>query len=687
MSQQNNIQFLIELLAKNKGALEAAAALGKVGAQAKQTKTEMAGLTKQSGALGDQLSRFFAAGAVLAFARSALTEFAKVERGFGAIGIQMRQLGIDADKALPRVEAGLQAISDAGDGLLTETVPAFQRFLGLTKDADAAMSLVTLASRMAESGMGDLSQAVLTLTQLVSGQAARGLKQFGINISGAEDGSVDAAEALKLLNASFTEETAAIQDTQDELDKLEASWSKMKQVAGPAVKFIIDLFLDLVKNVSAVGAAIFTVFDRTAYGGGLQKFLLKLGENVDATWAGLGMSAEPGKAGLQSGEEYQKGFLTALIKAQEAIDAKNKAKREKEAEDARKAAAERAEIEADADEKLLQQKAAMAAKGTEVALQADLRLLETQRLRAIEAAQKAGADTEAIHETFMLARAQKIADFGAFQESQDADLREREMDAAVRRTEIDDEILENAMERYRQEMEAERELLQLQLESDELTLESRKDLEKKLARLDLQRKLSTVTSEKAKAAIIAAAGLQEGQLATTLADQKKALNRQAVMQAVAIGEAVFGESKALAIAQAVINTWNAANAALASPPGPPWTIPLTALVVATGLANVAKIMATEKESGGKRGFDDPMNDRLAYLGGRKWADDMVRLTNTGFRDALASQPLVQPLAAGGEGASQISLTVNGLYGGRAGMRHLRRELERATRLDRPRRTR
>lgn len=58
------------------------------------------------------------------------------------------------------------------------------------------------------------------------------------------------------------------------------------------------------------------------------------------------------------------------------------------------------------------------------------------------------------------------------------------------------------------------------------------------------------------------------------------------------------EQQALQIAQATISTFTAANQALSSPPGPPFTLPLVAAVVAQGLANVAKISGVGFEDGG-----------------------------------------------------------------------------------------
>lgn len=98
--------------------------------------------------------------------------------------------------------------------------------------------------------------------------------------------------------------------------------------------------------------------------------------------------------------------------------------------------------------------------------------------------------------------------------------------------------------------------------------------------------------------------------------------------------AVFGESKALAVADAVINTWAGAARALKDWPAP-YSYVIAAATVAAGLAQVAKIQSTQPSTGGK-GFDDPGNDRAAFLGGRRWAADMIGEFTSGVSAGWAS---------------------------------------------------
>jgi hypothetical protein len=120
----------------------------------------------------------------------------------------------------------------------------------------------------------------------------------------------------------------------------------------------------------------------------------------------------------------------------------------------------------------------------------------------------------------------------------------------------------------------------------------------------------------------------------------------------------FKIGKALSIAQAIINTYAGATKALEQ--GGIYGVPLAAIVIAAGLANVATIAAQDpsaNQSGsftgpqggfggvtGHAGFDDPANDFAAVVGGRKWARDMV-----GYFSRGASQGFAQELTGSGGG--------------------------------------
>lgn len=113
--------------------------------------------------------------------------------------------------------------------------------------------------------------------------------------------------------------------------------------------------------------------------------------------------------------------------------------------------------------------------------------------------------------------------------------------------------------------------------------------------------------------------------------------------AIGAGYAVFGESKGIAIAEAIINTAKGATAAYPN-------FVLMALIIASGLAQVAKIRSTEPSGSGDatqgKGFDVPSYDAAAVAGGRRWAMDMV-----GKWGAGASAGWAEGMAGAGRGST------------------------------------
>jgi hypothetical protein len=147
-----------------------------------------------------------------------------------------------------------------------------------------------------------------------------------------------------------------------------------------------------------------------------------------------------------------------------------------------------------------------------------------------------------------------------------------------------------------------------------------------------------------------------------LAEKKKLAKEELAMQVgvaqagIALAGEVFGASKAVSVAQAVVSTYQAAAGQLGMIPVGPWNIALAAIMIATGLAQVAKIVSTEPESSGGPstsggGFDDPQNDQAAYMGGRRWAGDMISKFTSGVSQGWAE-------GMGARGGSSTSITNN-----------------------------
>ena len=161
-------------------------------------------------------------------------------------------------------------------------------------------------------------------------------------------------------------------------------------------------------------------------------------------------------------------------------------------------------------------------------------------------------------------------------------------------------------------------LVDIQIEAARLDVEKNNNLENQIA-------LEEALNEK-KAVQAQITGFQSEQLVNNISLQKE-------QQAVALENAnaqleafsslagslseLAGENKALAVAQAVIDTYAAANGALAAGKGTPLAMLQAAAIIVSGLANVKKILSVDVGSGGGGGVPaaSPETPAPQMLGG------------------------------------------------------------------------
>jgi hypothetical protein len=104
-----------------------------------------------------------------------------------------------------------------------------------------------------------------------------------------------------------------------------------------------------------------------------------------------------------------------------------------------------------------------------------------------------------------------------------------------------------------------------------------------------------------------------------VAKEKAQMGLRLASAAVGLGRSLFGESKELALAEAMINT--AAAVTEASP-----NVWLMAFAAVSGAAQIAKIQSIQPSGNdvtAGKGFDNAQYDAAAVAGGRRWAMDMV----------------------------------------------------------------
>jgi hypothetical protein len=112
-----------------------------------------------------------------------------------------------------------------------------------------------------------------------------------------------------------------------------------------------------------------------------------------------------------------------------------------------------------------------------------------------------------------------------------------------------------------------------------------------------------------------------GKVEAALAKASKKSNREGAADAINVAAGMFKENKELAIAAAIMNTYEGAARAFADYQFPMSAV-IAALTVAGGLMQVKEIQSQDPSKGS--GFDDPQNDLAAEIGGARWAKDFTK---------------------------------------------------------------
>lgn len=618
-----SLRMLIEILIKGGNVpAETAAKLRQLAKEAddfaKKTGSLEAGLKKLSAAL----VATFGAQQLISLVSQSVTQFARYERGLGAIGFQMRQLGLDAQRELPGVRAFLESL---GAEKLQESIPAFQKFLTITKDVGAAQSLVRLAVDASETGIMSLAGAVDGLGNILQGRAALAAKEFGIQVRKANGDMKTHAELLDEVKAQFEGYAASTSDTQEELDKLNAEWTTFKNAIGEGVARILHLVgglgrvTDVFRSLGPIAvktgfelAGFFVGVGRAASEaldlkriavGGIDSYKAAIKQAFSSAFGkdGFGYEIEGArdeldriwaKSGAANAEAEAAGYEKAREIANRATGgddaaAKEEERRRKEGQDALDARAREYEQRRDAEAKFYE----------DLGDKAD----EFNREKAER------------EEQIVIAAADDILALQIQQAEEAAD-----------------ELLGKNTEKWLKANEVRTQLLLEQLEREK---------QSELAGLE--------EGSAAYNAILAKYALKrqilENKVTKNIADTTKKSEKEKAAAALQATQMILGQlselfakNKKLAAAKAIIDTYVGAQAAFAETPGPVWVkIAAAAIATLAGLARVRQIMATEESSGptsggasapetSGRGFDDPVNDRAAYVGSQRWGRDATR---------------------------------------------------------------
>jgi hypothetical protein len=502
-----------------------------------------------------------------------------------------------------------------------ELVPNYLRLLESTGDVEKAQRLLNIAAGASARGLGDLGQIVQALARYwLTGEA--GTRGFGLAIKALNDEGVRGDAVFQTLEKRYGDAGASVDNAGKKVDRAKIAWEETKEAVG---RLFLSLKDDLLPSVQAIGEAFGVIY-----------FLIQTALVGLKQWAGFLPAFGRATAEFLSGhfedakrimadqsKESERLFNEAMLKVRKFAedlkgiynDYKNDVKRGSgeltgsHEDEAKALAALKQKYE---DELKAAQAASVSILGSlnaEIALYrrmaADPALGRSGQIDATLRLKKAeqALNDELERERKILASGRTLGDvLKAHQDELDAQRKEDEKYA--------DDRFKLADQTFKKLHGADQDYLRQYVRFLADQLAAFKGSEDEKARLEAEYGRARIDLKKLEAR-------QEMEIEFMLADA-----------ALGFMGSVFGKTKAYAIAQAIISTYEAASKALAWEPAGWWNFAAAGLVIATGLANVATIAETEP-GGGAGGFDDPRNDFAARAGGQKWARDMIQFYGQG----------------------------------------------------------
>ena len=602
------IQGLIELHLKGEGAERAVASMTKILEQEKKvieatggigSGAEKAGkgvesLNAQFVALGKTVAGYFAAGVIANFLKNSLLGFARTERQALALEQQIRSLGGAASDA-GGLRSFIAQTSDTFGILDDDLIPAMQRAVLGFKDYAVAQEVVTLASKFAANGIGDVGTNVEKLTRFFQTGSAKSLVDFGVNVKGGEDAVLGLDEGIKALldtagkmPSTFNDAQKAINDWRNDLDAA-------TDAIGKAEAGLIRL---IQRGGELLGTGIDTVFSSA--------------EDIGKTAEGARILEDLKLKAAKDRTDAESKLLAKAADEQSRRDAKKEEEKTKDAIEAEKdRLAKIADLNETSSQALIKQVASQYEEGSAERVNLELALNSRLEAAAIASAKKIGADTLAIAAFYANERGKIVASKGEtktekgkredlaefdpragfaevekFAEAHQEELTRILDDGLIKRLEL---VRDLSPEGSRERLDAEAALqrAQLQVKADQATraAKGQKDIQLAIAK-DLSDGLIAHSQVTAKT---------QEESDTARYQSNLRLGQQ---MAGTLGS-LFAKNKAFAIAMAIANTALGITEVWASKTAS-WyeKIAQTVIVAASGAAQIAAIRSANMGGGG-----------------------------------------------------------------------------------------
>lgn len=611
-----DVRGTIEYVLKDKALREAVTSLhgvqkemGAIGAEARklESQTEKTGISIRQ--MAAHVVAFFAASAIVRFAKDALEGFLQTRRGIAAIGSELRQLNQSA--SIGAVKSLVDELGRTGRVTSGETIPALSQLIGITRSAAAAMELVRIAGTASSSGMGEFSTIIDSLTSLLRGRTEPAALALGVAFQDISGKALTASQIYSQWKEKVEAVSGSMSEQDNSLRELRGRWDGLKDAVGEAIAPIADRLPGAMRVVEAgIRSMMATLKNSGDFLRAFGKLVISELNFADIFTEGIDAHRSKTSAAFQELANVWNVTMSQIV-------------------------ADIAPIwEKSADDRIA------ATKQGEEAVQALLRAAEADGVRlARERAEKeAKAQAEAI-------------------EKHRVDLEQAEQNETDALESIWRQYYENLQEQARnfarvraaeaaQIAKLESIILQETIAATKDGTEAMVDLQ--LTQLDrwyYEQFHKAGGNHDAIAALDKAYAAKRKNIEKAASDARIKIAEDETSQKIAAAGALlsassqfiaaaFGESKSAAIAQALISgaqailgiwehwAWNPYVAGV-----------LTAIAAATTAVQLATIRSAKPAARG-RGFDDPTSDRLVYEGSRKWAKDVAELLQAGWSSGL-----------------------------------------------------
>lgn len=631
----------------------------KKGEEAKEKLGELPPASRAAGAafdgLGSTLVGFLATiasvGVALGTLRAAFMDAVGDEKRADSFARAMRTLTGATDEsvaAMLRWIDGAQVVSTVTEDKLQD---AMKKFGAATGDSAAALKLTETALKLAKETGTDFSTTVDDMTRIMVTGQARGLDPLIVRLKTMMNGGMEAKDALKLLADQVDGAGVSADTSAERVERLRISWDETREAAGymalaladklqPALKFVGFGFGVLLGEMEAVADLLGTIARKSAsYWEAAQQ--LEAG-NISKGWAIIRENLATGKEDAERAFGKMSETVKSITTLWDVESAKQKMAANASAATAAGALDKIQQDAKDAAEKLAKAQAELA---------------KTYRV-AMDAATAAGTS-----EVDAARRVLEVLDRMAKDQRLDIDQRTAaEARAAQMRRQLEAQELKDAQHLADEKARSHKLLAQVLQDIRRENLEEEKkaaEEEKRILRDKMQNERRLESLERAFEhktrvdelkevrhnlflELLAQGQTAEGikRIKRDLANVEKEIDKEVTrtkiegfgmvaQAAINAASGMFGNSKALAVAQSLLNAFMAAAGAAAETHGDVYTR-IAAYVAALGYVfqAVTAIRGTEFKTEGA-GFDDPENDAQARLGGLRWARDMVREFSAG----------------------------------------------------------